>query len=83
VSGLQPTDECVCRYFLTAIEDLGELILEEVDVGFEAISWPHFDGEEVMATPLRFLASSILCEEGFGDLREIMERVRWHGVEPL
>ena len=30
-----------------------------------------------MATPLGFLMSSILCEEGVGDLREVVERVRW------
>ena len=65
MSGLQPADECECRYFFTAIGDLGELVLKEVDVGFEAISWPHFDGDEVMTTPLGFLTSSILCEEGF------------------
>jgi len=64
----QPADECECRYFLTAIGNLGELVLKEVDVGFEAIFWPHFDGKKVMVTPLGFLASSILCEDDFDDL---------------
>jgi len=67
VSDLQPADECECRYFLTLIGDLGELVLKEVNVGFKAISWPHFDVEKVMATPLGFLASNILCEESFGE----------------
>ena len=34
-----------------------------------------------MATPLGFLTSSILCEEGFGDRREIGERARSQGVD--
>ena len=33
-----------------AIGDFGELALEEVDIRFEAISWSHVDGEEVVAT---------------------------------
>ena len=60
VSNLQPADECECIYFLTAIGDLGELVLKKVDVKFEAIFCSYFDREEVMATPLGFLASSIL-----------------------
>jgi len=64
---MQSADEFGCRYFLTAIRDLGELVLKEVDVGFEAISYHHFN-EEVMTTPLGFLVSSILCKEGFSDL---------------
>ena len=64
VSGLQPADKYERRYLLTAIEDLGKLAMEEIDVGFCTISWPHFDGEEMVGTPLGFLTSSILYEEG-------------------
>jgi len=82
VSDLQPADECEYKYFLIAIGDLGELVLQKIDVRFEASFWPHFDGEDVMAIPLGFLASNILCEEGFGDLRKVVERARWQGVKP-
>ena len=51
--------------------------MEEIDIGFEAISWPHFDEEKVMATPLGLLASRILCEEGLGDLCEVVLRAGW------
>ena len=30
--------------------EFGELVLEKVDVRFEAISRPHLDGKEVVAT---------------------------------
>ena len=83
MSGLQPADKRKYRYFLPVAGDFGKLALEEVDIRFEAISWPYFDREEVMATPLGFLASSILREEGLGDLREVVEKARWYGVEPL
>jgi len=53
-----------------------QLEMEEVNVGFEAISCPHFDGEEVMSTLLCFLTSSILCKKGFSYLREVVERAR-------
>ena len=72
MSDLQHTDKCERRYLLTIIGDSGELVLEEIDVGFEAIPWPHFDRDEVMTTPLGFLTSNILCEEGLGNLREVV-----------
>ena len=65
-----------CSPLLIAIGDLGELTLEEINVGFEAIFWPHFDGKKVVATLLGFLASSILCEESLCDLQEVVERAR-------
>ena len=74
---LQPADECACRYLLTTVGDLVELALEEIDVGFEAISRPYLDREKVVTTPLGFLQSGILCEEGLGNLREAVERARW------
>ena len=41
VSHLQSADEHEYRYLLIKVGDLGELVLEEVDVGFEAVSRPH------------------------------------------
>ena len=41
-------DECECRYLLTTVGEFGQLALEEVDVGLEAVSGPHLDKEEVM-----------------------------------
>ena len=76
MSDLQHTCKCERRYLLIIIGDFGELALEEIDVGFEAIPWPHFDGDEVMTTPLGFLTSDIFCEEGLDDLLEVVKRVR-------
>jgi len=66
VSDLQSADERECRYLLTTVGDLSELVLKE-DVRLEAFSRPHPDGEEVVTT-LGFLASGVLCEEGLGHL---------------
>jgi len=77
VSDLQSADKRERRYLLTTIGDLGELALGEIDVGFEAIFWAYFDRKEVVTTPLGFLASSILCEEGLSDLCEVVERAGW------
>ena len=76
MSDLQAADKRERRY-LTAIGDFGKLALEELDVGFESIPRPHFGREGVVATPLGFLTSSILCEEGLGDFYKVMERARW------
>jgi len=78
LSDLQSTDERE-RRCLTTVGDLGELILEEVDVGLEAVFRSHPDEEEVVTT-LGFLASGVLCEEGLSDLREV-ERTWWQGVD--
>ena len=48
--------------------------MEELDIIFEAISWPHFDREKMMATPLGFLASRILREEGL-----VISEKLWRG----
>jgi len=53
------------------------LALEEVDIRFEVVSWPHFDGKEVVPTPFGFLVSSILRKEGLDDLREVVEKAGW------
>ena len=68
VCDLQPADECEFRCLLTTAGDLGELALKEIDVGFEVVSRPYLDGEEVVTTPLGFLVSGILCVEGLGNL---------------
>ena len=67
-SHLQSTEECECRYLLTTVGDLGEMVLEEVYVGLKVISRPYFYGEKVVTTPLGFLASGILCKECLCDL---------------
>ena len=59
---LQLADECECHYLLTTVEDIGELVLEEIDIGFETVSRSHLNREEVVTT-LSFLASGVLCEE--------------------
>ena len=38
MSDMQSTDKRERKYLLIAIGDLGELAVEEIDVGFEAIS---------------------------------------------
>ena len=83
VSDMQSTNECKCRYLLITVEDLGKMVLEEVDVRLESVSRPHPDGEKVLTTPLGFMVSGILCEEGLGDLQEVVERAQWRRVEPL
>jgi len=50
--------------------------MEEIDIGLEAVSQPYPDGEEVMATPLGFLVSSVLHEKGLGDLQKVAERTQ-------
>jgi len=50
------------------------MFVQEVEAVFVAISWPHFDGAKMVAAPLGFLASRILCEGGLGDLWEDVER---------
>ena len=77
VSDLQFIDERECRYLLTTIGDHGELVLKEVDVELEAISRLYPEGEEVVTTPLGFLASGIFCEEGLDDHQQIVERAQW------
>ena len=83
VSDMQSTNECKCRYLLITVEDLDKMVLEEFDVRLEAVSRPHPDGEKVLTTPLGFMVSGILCEEGLGDLQEVVERAQWRRVEPL
>ena len=68
VSDMQSTNVRECKYLLTTVRDLTELVLEGVDVRFEAISQPHPEGEEEVTTHLGFLTSGVLCEEGLGDL---------------
>ena len=55
VRNLQPADECKYRYILTAVENLGNLALEVVDVGLEAVILLHFDYEKVVVVPLGIL----------------------------
>jgi len=74
VSDVQYTDERECRYLLTTVGDLGVMVPKEVDVRLEVVSRPHLDGEEVVNTPLGFLESGILSEEGLNNLREVVKK---------
>ena len=74
ISDLQLVNKGECEYLLTTVRDFRQLTLEEVDVGFEAISESHIDGEKVMGATLGFLARGILCEKDFSNLLEIMDR---------
>jgi len=51
-----------------------ELALKEADVKLENVTLLHLDGEEVVAIPLGFLARSVLSEERFNYLLEVVER---------
>jgi len=47
VRNLQPANEHEHRDIFTAVEHLGELILEVADARLEAVTGSHFDSEEV------------------------------------
>ena len=72
---MQPADECEYKDVLIAVGDFGKLALKVADVGLEAITLPHPDGEEVMVVLLGLPARGILGEERFGYLFEVVERV--------
>jgi len=74
VRDLQFVDERECRYIFTAVENLGKLALKVADIGLEAITLPHFDGEGWWWF---FLASrrSVLCEKHLGYILEVVERM--------
>ena len=48
VRDLQSADEHECRCIFIVVENFGKLALEVADVGFEIVTMPHFDGEEVV-----------------------------------
>jgi len=75
VSDLQPTDECERRDLFTTIRDFGKLALKEVDVGFEAVSLPHLNREEVMVILLDLLARGVSDKKCFSHLCKVVERV--------
>jgi len=62
VSNLQPTDEYKGNNFLPTLGDLGEFLLEEIEVRLEAVSLPHSDREKVVIVSLSLLAGSLLSE---------------------
>ena len=80
---LQPADERKSRDIFTAVRDLGKLALEEANVRLEAVTLPHFDGEEMMVVLLSLLARGILSEKRFAYLLKVAERVRRQRVEPI
>jgi len=56
VRNMQLADECECRDVLTAVGNLDQLALDVPDVGLEAVTLPHFDGEKMVVVSLGFLA---------------------------
>ena len=73
VRDLQSTDEHECRYIFIAIENFGKLALEVADVRLEVIALSHFDDEKVVVVILGLSARSILSEEYFSYLLEVVE----------
>jgi len=57
--------------------------LKVADVGLEAVTLPHFDGEEVVVVLLVFSTGDIMGEEHLSYLLETMERMRLQGEEPI
>ena len=49
--------------------------MKVTDVGLEAITLPHFDGEKMVVVLLGLPARGILSEEHFNYLLEIVERM--------
>ena len=78
---LQSVDERECRDVLTAFGDLCQLALKVVDVKFEIITMPHFDGEKMMVVPLNLPTRCISGEEHFRHLLEVVERMWRQRVE--
>ena len=75
VRDLQLADERECRDVLTTAGDLGELALEEADVGFEVVTLPHLDNKKPVVVSLKLSPRCVLREEGFSHLLENMERM--------
>jgi len=73
---MQSTDEREYRYILTADGNLGKLVLEVANIGFEAVILPHLDGEEVMVVLLNLPTRCVLSEERFSYLLKVAERMR-------
>ena len=73
MTDLQPADECECRDIFTAVENFSQLALKVDDVGLEAITLPHFDGEKVVVILLDLLTGGILSEECLSYLFKIAE----------
>jgi len=83
VRDLQPADKCECKDILTAIENLGKQVLEVPDVGFEAINLPHLNREKVIVVLLDLLTKSILNEEHFSYLHEVVKGIERQRVQPI
>ena len=52
VRNLQHADECKCRDIFIAAVNFGQLALKVANIGLEAFSLPHFDGEEMVVVLL-------------------------------
>ena len=60
---LQSTDERECRDIFTVVENLGELVLEVINVRLEAVILSHFDREEVAVILLGLPIGGILGKD--------------------
>ena len=80
---MQSIDECKRKDLFTTVRYFGELDLKEVDVGFEVVSLPYLNGDEVMSILLGLLARGVLGKKCFSHLRKVMERVWRQGLEPI
>ena len=80
---LQPVDERECRDVLTAVGDIGQLVLKVAAVRFEIVAMPHLDGEKMVVVPLSLLARCVLVEEFFEYVLKVVDRMWRQGVEPI
>jgi len=76
VKNMSIVDERECIDVLTAIGDLDLLAMEVSNVGLEAVTLSHLNGEKMVIVPLGFPASWVLGEERFCHLFEVVEGIR-------
>ena len=73
----------MCRDNFTVVGNLGELILEVIDVRLEDAALSYFNSEEVVVILLGFLAGDVLGEKRLSYLLKIIKRMRWQRVKPI
>ena len=71
---MQSADEREFRYIFTAVGNLGKLALKVADVGLEAVTLPHFNGEKVVIILLGLSVGSVLSED-LSYLLEVAKRM--------
>ena len=73
---LQSADERECRDMLTAVQNLGELVLKVADVRLEIVILSHFDSEKVVVILLDL-------KECLSYLLEIMKRTSRQKIKSI